>query len=118
MDENKYYLAPKQKSDVQFNGEKFSPSWAKPFIISVEHEFDDRFDILKKQYEELIENIQLNNLIYSSEIRFVPVVGHTYHLYRIGADKYTLSLIAPWEWKRDFVISVKFNHNGKWEKVN
>jgi len=114
--ENKWYLKPKEKSEVQFNGETSRPSWTEHLIFSVEQEFDTRFDELKKLYDELSEEIQLNNLIYSSEIRFKPVVGNSYYLYRKNGNHF-LSLIAPWEWKQDFVVGVKLNHNGKWIKI-
>lgn len=116
--ENKYELIPKKKSEVLFNGEKkFSTSWTKPYLLIVEKEFDERFDNLKKQYDELVGEIHLNNLIYNSEIKFEPVIGKIYYLYSRENGFNFLSMIAPWEWKMNFIAAVKFNHNGKWEKT-
>jgi len=117
--QNKYELIPKKKSEVQFNGEKkFSTAWTKPYLLVVEKEFDERFDELKKKYDGLIDEIQLNNLIYNSEIKFEPVIGNIYYLYKRDDDSFFLSIIAPWEWRMSFVVAVKFNHNGKWEKID
>lgn len=109
------YLIPKEKSEIQFNGEKKS-TWAGFLISSVEKEFDERFEELKKEYNLLKEDIELNNLIYGSEIKFIPVIGENYYLYKKD-DRYFLSLICPWEWKQDFVVAVKLNYNGKWVKI-
>jgi len=110
-------LTPKQKSDVQFNGyEKFNLSWSIPYATSVNNEFQERYDNIVKQYEQLSEEIYWNNLIYNLGIKFKPIIGNIYFLYK-DEEKYYLSMIAPWEWKRECVGEFKFDHNGKWNKL-
>lgn len=82
--------------------------------------FQERFDQLKRQYDSLVEDIQLNNLVYSSKFNFIPVVGHVYYLYICENKEYILSLIAPYEWnntKMKFVNKVKLNHKSQWELI-
>lgn len=110
-------IIPKQKSDVQFNGyEKFELSWSIPHATSVNKEFNERYNKLIKDYEELASEVYWNTLIYNIEIKFKPVIGKSYYLY-VSEGEYFLSLISPNEWKRYFVGEFKFNHNGKWEKI-
>jgi hypothetical protein len=110
-------LEPKKKSDVQFNGEKFDiSSWSIPYTSTVNKEFQDRYDNIIKQYEELSEEIYWNNIIYALEIRYQPVIGNIYYLYKEN-EKYVLSMITPWEWKKEFIGKFKFDYNGKWNKI-
>jgi len=114
-----YTLQPKRKSEVQFNGQvQNDKTWAVPFVSNVQKEFDSRYNIIKKQYEELLDEVYWNSIIYRTKINFKPVIGHTYYLYKEMDDKYSLSLIAPWEWKKEHVGSFMFNFTGKWIKVD
>jgi len=110
-------IIPKQKTDVQFDGfKKLDTDWVIPYSAIINKEFSERYDKLIKDYEQLSSEIYWNNLIYSIEIRFKPVIGKTYYLY-LEDDKYFLSLISPNEWKRNFIGEFKFDHNGKWNKI-
>jgi hypothetical protein len=115
-----YKITPKRKSDVQFNGTvKSDTSWATQYVLSVTKEFDQRFEKIKEEYEKLMDEVYWNNILYKAEIRFQPVIGHVYYLYMEKDEKYTVSLIAPWEWgKENFIGSFKFEHNGKWYKTD
>jgi len=82
--------------------------------------FEDRFKELYIEYNKLVEDIKLNNLVYSSKYNFIPVVGHVYYLYICENSEYILSLIAPYEWnnkKIKFVNKVKLNHKSQWELI-
>lgn len=109
---------PKKKSDIQLNGVlEFDVSWKKSGNIEVQKEFDERFDEIKKKFEELQEEYYWNNLVYESEIKFNPVVGKVYHLYDKGNGHRFLSLIAPNEWDIPYIGSFNLKYNRKWEKV-
>ena len=73
-------------------------------------------DEIVKKYEELADEMHWNSIIYNLDIKFKPVVGNIYYLYNEN-EKYTLSMIAPWEWKKEFVAKFKFDYNGKWNKI-
>jgi hypothetical protein len=109
-------LIPKIKSDVQFNGERLDLDWLKPYVSQVGNEFTERYEKIKKLYDELMDEVYWNKLLYSLDTKFKPVIGHTYHLYKKD-EKLFLSLICPTEWKMEFVSSFVFEHNGKWIKI-
>jgi hypothetical protein len=111
-----YSLIPKHKSDVQFNGDIiYNKSWIVPYIINVRNEFDQRYDEIKKQYDKLIDEVYWNNIIYNIELRFQPVIGNSYYLYK-DDEKYIISIIGPDEWKKEFVGTFQFEYTGKWIK--
>jgi hypothetical protein len=114
-----YKLVPKRKSDVEFNGKlKSNDSWPVPCVEKVSKEFDARFENIKKLYEDLLDEVYWNNLIYGIKFRFEPVIGHTYYLYK-NENEYFISLISPEEWfNRDCVGKFKFEHTGKWIKID
>jgi hypothetical protein len=113
-----FKLEPKHKSEVQFNGRiENKDNWAVPFVKEVEREFEERFEAIRITYEQLMDEVYWNNVVYSAKINFKPVIGKTYHLYKNYKDHFYLSLIAPWEWKMEHMGSFRFEHTGKWIKV-
>lgn len=67
------------------------------------------------QMEGLARYFEDSERIYQARINFMPIVGHTYHLYSSPED--WVSLISPDEWDRDdYVGSFRFNGAG-WERV-
>ena len=96
-----YSLIPKHKSDVQFNGDIiYNKSWIIPYIRNVRNEFDQRYDEIKKQYDKLIDEVYWNNIIYNIELRFQPVIGNYYYLYK-DDEKYIINF-------------AKRNKNSRW----
>lgn len=89
-------------------------SWKSRGITNVNKEFANKFDELKLQYENLIQEFEWNELVYSSKFSFEPVVGEIYHLYRDAAGVLFLSLIAPNEWRKEHVGTFKLNSDKKW----
>ena len=66
-------------------------------INKVNKEFESKFNELKAQYQNLIEEFQWNELLYNARFSFEPVIGEIYHLYRDKDGSNFLSLIAPGE---------------------
>ena len=91
--------------------------WKEPRIVNVNHQFEDKFLELKKEYEKLIEEYKWNELVYKSKFSFEPVIGKIYHLYYGSNGKIFLSLIEPNEWNREHIGSFKYNHDNKWLKI-
>jgi hypothetical protein len=58
-----------------------------------------------------------NEIIYSSDFNFEPVIGEIYHLYKRKNNKTYLSLIGPDEWKKECLGSFKLNYDNKWLKI-
>ena len=92
-------------------------SWKSTNVHKVNKIYQDKFKELQDEYNEMMEEFFWNDLIYSSEFNFEPVVGKAYHLYKKNDGKFFLSLIEPSQWKLKFVGSFKFNNENKWIKI-
>jgi len=92
-------------------------SWKSTNVHKVNKIYQDKFKELQDEYNEMMEEFFWNDLIYSSEFNFEPVVGETYHLYKKNDGKFFLSLIEPSQWKLKFVGSFKFNNENNWIKI-
>ena len=91
--------------------------WKQTQVSQVNKFFSTKYDELKQQLLDLYEEIAWNELVYTSEIRFVPVVGQIYYLYKRDDNSIFLSLITPEEWNQEFVGATKKYTNNKWTKV-
>lgn len=92
-------------------------SWKQTGINRVNHQLQAKFDELLAEYQQLVEEFQWNELIYSSRFNFEPIIGEIYHLY-VGRDgEYFLSLIKPTEWNREWIGSFRLDVNNKWVRV-
>ena len=91
--------------------------WKEPRIINVNQQFEDKFLELKKEYENLVDEYQWNDMVYRSKFSFEPVIGKIYHLYYGTDGNIFLSLIQPNEWNREHIGSFKYNHDNKWIKI-
>jgi hypothetical protein len=92
-------------------------SWKLTNVHKVNKIYQDKFKELQDEYNEMMEEFFWNDLIYSSEFNFEPVVGETYHLYKKNDGKFFLSLIEPSQWKLKCLGSFKFNNENKWIKI-
>lgn len=89
-------------------------SWKSRGITNVNKEFENKFQELKLQYENLIKEFEWNEIVYNSKFSFEPVVGELYHLY-VGNDGLNfLSLVAPNEWNKEHIGTFKLNSDKKW----
>ncbi|WP_431244410.1 DUF2452 domain-containing protein [Flavobacterium sp. P21] len=68
--------------------------WKNIGISKVNKEFESRFNELKVQYQNLIDEFQWNELLYNARFSFEPIVGEIYHLYKDADGFNFLSLIA------------------------
>jgi len=91
--------------------------WKLRGVNKVNKQFKTKFDELKEEFKQLLEEYQWNELVYQSKFGYEPVIGDIYHLY-IGKDGNPfLSLIAPNEWNKEHIGSFKLNSEQKWIKV-
>jgi hypothetical protein len=91
--------------------------WKEPRVLNVNKQFEDRFEELRREYENLVDEFKWNDLVYKSKFSFEPVIGKIYHLYYGNDEKIFLSLISPNEWNRKYIGSFKYNHDNKWMKI-
>ena len=92
-------------------------NWKNSKIIKVNKEFSNRYEFLKKQYDDLIEEFKWNDIIYGSKFNFEPVVGETYYLYYGQNGKKFLSLIEPNQWNKEHIGTFTLNFDNKWIKI-
>ena len=89
-------------------------SWKSRGISNVNKQFESKFNELKLQYESLMKEFELNELVYNANFSFEPVIGEICHLYR-GEDGINfLSLISPAEWNKEHLGAFQLNSDKKW----
>ena len=76
--------------------------------------FTKKFDEIKEEFKQLVDEVNWNEYVYSSNYNFVPVMGETYYLYKKSDGTLFLSLIAPNEWKMEYVGATRLESNNKW----
>ncbi|PZR40718.1 MAG: hypothetical protein DI538_03305 [Azospira oryzae] len=92
--------------------------WRNSSISSFNHTFNNKIESLKNDYQRLIDEYNVNEMLYQSKMNFEPIVGQVYHLYlNANQDEKFLSLISPESWKMEHVGSFKLNHEKIWERV-
>ena len=89
--------------------------WKQRAVVKVNHQLKTRFEELKKQYEQLVDEAYWNDVVYNARYSFEPIIGETYHLY-YKDDEPFLSLIAPDEWNKPYIGSFALDTNNKWIK--
>ena len=89
-------------------------AWKTRGIHQLNKEFENKFNELKQQYQNLMEEYEWNDLVYNAKFSFEPVIGEIYHLYTADDDVHFLSLIGPTEWKKEHLGTFKLNSDKKW----
>lgn len=78
-----------------------------------------QIDLLAAQAREIAGRREISWKIYEAKMRFTPLIGHTYYLYKAG-DDYLLSMIHPDEWGKTippgiFEAAVKLLADHTWQ---
>ena len=81
--------------------------------------FQERYNDLIRQYEELVDEYNINKLVYESDINFKPLIGHTYHLYERENGTRFISILSHSETKWEgYLGSFRLKSQYTWERVN
>ena len=80
--------------------------------------FDRIYKEIVEQAETLQKSFLITQRIYESKYKFEPLIGEIYHLYEDLDGGYSLSIIAPSEWKKKHVYSVVLNSDMTWTKID
>lgn len=109
--------APVIKPDHSLSG------WKHGAVHSANKHYQDKFDCLKKQFEQLAEDFKWNEIMFNAEFRLKPVIGNKYHLYKKSniPGKHYISLFAPNErvgGYDNYVGTFRLNYDNRWEKVD
>jgi hypothetical protein len=91
--------------------------WKKNQANTVNKHFTKKYDEIKSEYERLLEEVKYNDLVYSAEYNFIPVIGETYHLYKRTNGTIFLSLIEPTSWNQEYISSFILDSRQKWVKI-
>lgn len=96
-------------------------NWKPSHSENAKDYFLEEFNELKSKYQQLLNELALNKMIYNSKITFKPIVGKKYFLYKNNKNKTFMSLISPEEWKCDpniiFLGTYKQDIHLKWTSV-
>ena len=94
--------------------------WKLGAVHSANKHYEERFNKLKKDFEQLSEDVKWNEIIFNAEMRMKPVIGNIYHLYQKNNGNYFMSLFAPNEctWGNQHKGSFRLNYDNKWEHID
>ncbi len=81
-------------------------------------QFRTKYEELKEEYRKLIDEVNWNELVYSSQYSFIPSIGEIYHLYLRDDETTFLSLISPEQWNKKYIGSFRLDSAQKWIKVS
>ena len=90
----------------------------------IEQKIFSRMEELKREFEKLAEEFNINKMVLESEIRIEPIVGETYHLYENKEGRNQLSILEPEDWEKSgndwqmiHISSVRLTSDGIWEEA-
>lgn len=77
--------------------------------------YEQKFEELRQQYINLMNDIDINERLYNCKYSFEPIIGQTYHMYLDDSGNEFLSIISPNEWdKKTFIGSYLYDSDGRW----
>jgi len=93
-------------------------AWINTSLNSFNHSFKNKIELLKNEYQSLIDAYEVNELVYNASMNFEPIIGKVYHLYFSNKKrKNFLSLIPPESWRMEYVGSFTLNNDKIWKQV-
>jgi hypothetical protein len=110
-------IRPEDRNQIKANAVEAMHHYANQEISMLKKQAD----LIMQQVREIEQRLKISEHIYTSDMRFVPVVNQVYHLYEKD-DYYSLSLVGPEEWgrsktSRKYVASVKLLGDHSWDIV-
>ena len=108
---------------TEIGSQPFKPDEIELFKLDksnkLRHHYVSKFEELRAEYTNLMEDIQINERIYKSKFNFQPIVGQAYYLYIKDADTEFLSLISPSEWKYVYQLigTYQLQTDGRWNNI-
>jgi hypothetical protein len=92
--------------------------WKQNQANKVNRQFKKKYEELKEEVQKLVDEVNWNEVVYSSQYSFKPNIGEIYHLYIRKDTSMFLSLIHPSSWNQDYIGSFQLDSTEKWIKVN
>ena len=94
--------------------------WKANAVVAANKHYEDRYNDIKRQFNELAEDFKWNDIMFNAEMRIKPVVGKPYHLYQREDGTHRVSLFAPEETitgRDGYVGTFRLNYDNRWEIV-
>ena len=92
--------------------------WKQNQANKVNKQFQKKYGELREEFQKLVDEVNWNEVVYSSHYSFQPNIGEIYHLYMRKDNSMFLSLIHPSTWNQDFIGSFQLDSTEKWIKIN
>tara|TARA_R110000787_G_scaffold13816_7_gene43011 strand:+ start:3605 stop:4000 length:396 start_codon:yes stop_codon:yes gene_type:complete len=92
-------------------------TWRNDGVDRVNKQFKSKFDELKKEYEDMMNQFEYNDLVYNAKFNFEPIIGESYHLYNNKKEESFLSIISPDQCRFKHLGSFRLNSQKMWEKL-
>jgi hypothetical protein len=92
-------------------------TWRNDGVDRVNKQFISKFDELKKEYEDMMNQFEYNDLVYNATFNFEPIIGETYQLYNNKKEESFLSNISPDKCRFKHFGSFRLNSQKMWEKL-
>ena len=108
---------------TELGSQKFSPDDISLFKMEkaskLKNHYNSKFVELQKEYQKIIDEIQINERLYLADHSFEPIPGHSYYLYEKDGGEF-LSIISPEEWKGkwNYIGKFQFLSDGRWNKID
>lgn len=105
---------------TEIGSQKFSPDDITLFKIEktnkLKHHYTSKFEEIQREYQNLMNEISINERLYLAKHNFEPIPGHSYYLYQKETQEF-LSIISPEEWRNKYIYigKFKFLSDGRWE---
>lgn len=82
----------------------------------------DQMELLVNQANELKKRVEISEEIYTAEMGFKPLTGHTYHLYEKEDGTKVLSMIGPKQWSqgnkyKKFIATARLMGDHSWQII-
>ncbi len=92
--------------------------WVGKVEPTFKHYYEERYNDLVRQYEELVKDYEINKMCYEASLGFEPNIGQVYHLYRKGDGSTFLSIVEPqYAFWGNHIGSYRLNAQYAWEQV-
>jgi hypothetical protein len=83
----------------------------------------EQMQLLAEQAKKLSDRKKISELIYTAEMRFEPLINHTYFLYKKENGIHLLSLVAPGQWGKSggaliYLATIKLLADHTWEVMD
>jgi hypothetical protein len=94
-------------------------AWKGKIEPEFKHYFEEKYNHLVRQYEELVDEYNINKLVYESDINFKPLIGNVYYLYEKEDGRRFISILSFNETRwTGYLGAFRLKTQYTWEKID